>query len=246
MSPQLLIYETATPVTTARHGKCFVEVGNTYAFTRSVNSVPLMATEFPQAALEYPLVFSDGGEETLPVVILGTRQQENLYLGADETWQARYIPAFVRRYPFVFSTSQDGQTYTLCIDEAFPGLNFQGRGVALFDEGGKPSAYTENVMKFLKSYSDQALQTQAFCRRLRELDLLEPVQATFTLGSGEKVSLRGFQTVNRAKLKALDDATLVALARTDALELIYLHLQSMNNLNGLAGRTGRKATAPAR
>ena len=77
-------------------------------------------------------------------------------------------------------------------------------------------------------------------------DLLEPVQATFTLGSGEKVSLRGFQTVNRAKLKALDDATLAELARTDALELIYLHLQSMNNLNGLAGRTGRKATAPAR
>jgi len=236
MSPQLLIYETATPVTHARHGKCFVEVGNTYAFTRNVNSVPLMATEFPQAAMEYPIVFANSGDAIMPVVILGARQQENLYLAADGGWKARYIPAFVRRYPFVFSTSQDGQTYTLCIDEAFSGLKFQGRGVALFQAGGKPSAYTENVMKFLKSYSDQALQTQAFCEKLNKHQLLEPMQATFTLTSGEKTALRGFQAVNRAKLKALDGQVLAGMAGTDELELIYLHLQSLSNFNGLTNR----------
>jgi len=49
MATQLLIYETAVPVSNARHGTCSVEVGKGFAFTRNVNSVPLMAIEFPQA-----------------------------------------------------------------------------------------------------------------------------------------------------------------------------------------------------
>ena len=74
--------------------------------------------------------------------------------------------------------------------------------------------------------------------------LLSAVVATPALAqNGEgHVEVRGGYITG----SGLDDATLAELARTDALELIYLHLQSMNNLNGLAGRTGRKATAPAR
>jgi hypothetical protein len=47
---QLMIYETAVPVSHARHGNWSLEVGTTYAFCRKVNSVPLMATEFASAA----------------------------------------------------------------------------------------------------------------------------------------------------------------------------------------------------
>ncbi len=43
MPTQMLIYETAVPVTSGRHGKCAVEVGPGYAFARHINSVPLMA-----------------------------------------------------------------------------------------------------------------------------------------------------------------------------------------------------------
>lgn len=229
MSTQLLIYETAIPVSSGRHAKCSVEGGNTYAFTRKVNSVPLMAVEFPQAMPEYAIVFAGSGEEIMPVVILGARQNENLYLTAEDVWQAKYIPAFVRRYPFVFSTSEDGKTFNLCVDEAFPGLNYQGRGQALFTEEGKPSKYTEGVLKFLQEYRAQFLRTQVFCKKLREHDVLEPMQAEFTLTSGEKMALRGFTVVSRTKLKALSGEVLSDLAKTDELELIYLHLQSMRN-----------------
>ncbi|MBI2204443.1 MAG: SapC family protein [Candidatus Rokubacteria bacterium] len=120
MTAKLLIYETVVPVSRARHGTWSVEVGADYAFSRHVNSVPLMAVEFPQAAAEYPIVFS-GTDEVMPAVILGVRGTENLYLGGNGAWQARYVPAFVRRYPFVFSSGDDGKTFTLCIDEAFGG-----------------------------------------------------------------------------------------------------------------------------
>jgi hypothetical protein len=195
-----------------------------------------MAVEFPQAAPEYAVVFAQSGDDVVPVVILGARQNENLYLGSDDAWQAKYIPAFIRRYPFVFSPSEDGKTFTLCVDEAFQGLNYMGRGQALFDAEGKPTPYVDNVLKFLQEYRAQFLRTQAFCKKLKELDLLEPMQAQFTLGTGEKMSLTGFLVVDRKRLKALPAETLHQLAATDELELIYLHLQSMQNFNTVKNR----------
>jgi hypothetical protein len=168
----------------------------------------------------------------MPAVILGVRGQENLFLTPESTWQAKYIPAFVRRYPFVFSTSEDNKTFTLCIDEAFGGFNQDGRGQSLFDDQAKPTEYVQNVLKFLQEYQVQFLRTQAFCRKLKELGLLDPMQAQVTLGSDKRTSLTGFQAVNRDRLKALAGDKLAELAKTDELELIYLHLQSLRNFSG--------------
>jgi len=236
MSTQLLIYETAVPVSSGRHAKCSVEAGTGFGFARNLNSVPLMAVEFPQATAEYAVVFAQSGDDVVPVVILGARQNENLYLADDNAWRAKYVPAFIRRYPFVFSPSEDGKTFTLCVDEAFQGLNYLGRGQALFTEDGKHTPYVDNVLKFLQEYRSQFLRTQAFCKKIKELDLLEPMQAQFTLGSGEKMSLGGFMVVDRKRLKALPADTLSQLAGNDELELIYLHLQSMRNFTEVKDR----------
>ena len=229
MTTQLLIYETAVPVSSGRHGKAAIEPGKGYGYARKINSVPLTAVEFPLAAAEYAIVFAQSGTEVVPVVILGARAGENLDVKDDETWAAKYIPAFVRRYPFVFANKGDGKTLTLCVDEAFQGLNYQGRGQALFTAEGKQTPYVDNVLRFLQEYTAQFARTQAFCRKLAELKLLEPMQAQFTLASGQKVSLTGFHAVDRKRLKALPADTLAQLAGTDELELIYLHLQSLRN-----------------
>jgi len=245
MASQMLIYESAVAVSSARHGGWSVEVGADYTFSKNVNSVPLMAVEIQTAATEYAVVFSGTDEAMIPAVILGMRGNENLYLTGQGAWQAKYLPAFVRRYPFVFSSSADGKTFTLCIDESFPGCNQQGRGERLFDEQNKPTAYVENVLKFLEQYQAEFRRTQAFCAKLRELDLLEPMRAQANLASGEKVSLTGFMAVNRERLKALSPEALAELAKTDALELLYLHLQSMRNFSGMMDRLGAKRGAEA-
>lgn len=229
MTTQLLIYETAVPVSNGRHGKASVEPGKGYGFARKINSVPLTAVEFPLAAAEYAIVFAQSGNDVVPVVILGARAGENLYVKDDDGWNARYVPAFVRRYPFVFAAKEDGKSFTLCVDEAFQGLNFQGRGQALFDAAGKQTPYVDNVLRFLQEYTAQFARTQAFCRKLAELKLLEPMQAQFTLAGGQKMSLTGFHAVDRKRLKALPPETLAQLAASDELELVYLHLQSLRN-----------------
>jgi hypothetical protein len=243
MPAQLLIYGSAVPLARARHGKSSVEVGADYTFSKSVNSVPLMAVEFPSAAPEYAIVFAGTGDAILPAVILGMRADQNLYLTGQGGWKARYIPAFVRRYPFVFASSADGKTFTLCIDESFRGINQEGRGQRLFQDDGKPTPYVQNVLKFLEQYQVEHRRTGQLCRELRELNLLEPMRAQFKLPSGEELALQGFMTVSRDRLKALAADALAELAKSDQLELIYLHLQSLRNFTAMTERLTSDAPA---
>lgn len=237
MSTQLLIYERAVPLSSQRHKGWSVKTGADYAFARQVNSVPLVAVEFPHAAAEYSIVFAGKDETMMPIAILGMRDNENLYLNETNGWKAKYIPAFIRRYPFVFSSNKDESTFTLCIDEEFAGCNQDGRGEHLFDADGERTQYLENVLRFVNDYQGQFRRTQIFCKKLQELDLLEPMQAQFTLNSGQQLRLAGFMAVNRDRLKNLPDDQIVALFKTDELELLYLHLQSMKNFNSMVEKT---------
>ena len=244
MAKQLLIYENAVPVTTQQHGETSIKAGTGYDFARGVNSVPLTTVEFANSASEYTIVFTGSGDEIMPAVILGMRDQENLYINDDGLWDARYVPAFVRRYPFVFSSSEDGQTFTLCVDEGFEGCNNEGRGERLFDADGQQIQYLKGVLAFLQDYQAQFQRTKAFCKTLQDLNLLEPMQAMFTLGSGEQASMAGFMGIERERLKALTGDQLAELARTDALELAYLQLHSLRNLSAMANRlTPQQAAA---
>ncbi len=229
MPKQLLDYESAVPVSAARHARHSLAPVPDFAFSAGINAVPLMAVEFLRAADEYAIVFTQAGDALMPAAVLGVRGDQNLYLSPDSKWQADYIPAFIRRYPFVFSSSADGSTLTLCVDESHPGVNTAGRGERLFGDDGKPSAYTERVLKFLKEYQAHFERTRAFCQRIKALDLLETMQAQVTTPQGEKLTLNGFLSVSREKLRALPAETLATLARTDELELLYLQLHSMRN-----------------
>jgi hypothetical protein len=234
---QLLIYENAVPVSKRKHGNWSVKTGNNYAFARKVNSVPLMAVEFAAAAAEYPIVFGGTGDSVTPAVILGLRGEQNLFLNEQGEWQAKYIPAFVRRYPFVFSSSDEGKTFALCIDESFPGFSQgDGDGDRLFDDEGKPSPYVDDVLKFVQQYQIEFSRTQAFCKKLKDLNLLEPMQAQLSLEGGERLALTGFSVVDRARLKTLSSDAVVDLLKSDELELLYLHLASMRNFAAMKDR----------
>jgi SapC len=241
MSTQLLIYKSAVPLNRATHHDCYVDIGSNYAFAAEVNSVPLMAIEFPHAASEYAIVFGGTGADITPAAIVGVRGNENLFLEPDGSWPASYIPAFVRRYPFVFSHAD--AKFVLCVDEEFSGFNREGRGRRLFSDDGTPTSYVEDVLKFLQDYQNHFHATQRFCNKIRDLDLLESMHAQVTIEGATPLSLGGFMAVNREKLKALPGETLAELAKTDELELIYMHLQSLRNFDRFRQKLGQQPTA---
>lgn len=233
---QLLFYENAVPVSSDRHKKLSVKTGANYKFAEKVNSVPLTAIEFGQAAVEYPIVFSGNSETVMPCAILGATATKNLFVKDDGTWGGKYVPAFVRRYPFVFAQDEGGKQLILHIDESFEGCNKDDKGERLFDSEGNQTQYLKNVLAFLQDYQQRFNRTQLFCKRLLELDLLRPMEAQFNLPSGERQSLSGFQTVDREKLKAVSNEDLGTMMRTDELECLFLHLSSLRHFGSIAER----------
>jgi hypothetical protein len=193
--------------------------------------VPLTAIEFAATAAHYPIVFAGTEDRVMPAVILGAQANTNYFVDEKGEWKAgSYILAFVRRYPFVFSLDQEGKNFFLNIDEAYEGVNREGRGEHLFDTDGKQTVYLQNILRFLQEYQGQFRRTEAYCKRLQDLGLLQPMQAQFNLaGGGPQRSLSGFMAINREKLKALNDADLRQMFDTDELECTFLHLFSMRH-----------------
>lgn len=230
---QLLIYNDVIPVSKDKHAKYSYKPTGNYDFARQTNSVPLVAAEFAMAAMHYAVVFGQAADGVVPAAVLGVRDSENLFVAANGNWEAAYIPAFVRRHPFIFGSDDKTQTLTLMVDESCAGFNKSGKGELLFDADGEQTTFVKNVLAFLGEYQGQTLATNEFTKTLNDLGLLEPAEAHLPLPSDPERRLRGFLIVSRDKLKALPAEKLVELHNSGALELIYLHLFSLHNLSRL-------------
>lgn len=234
MEKQLLIYSKVVPLSKVKHKNTSVRAVKHFSFAKNINSVPLTAAEFPFCASEFSIVFTGTDEDITPALILGIQEGENAYIREDGTMHSKYIPAFLRRYPFVFSTDEEAKSFTLCVDEEFEGLNEDGEGERFFGEDGEHTTYLKNVLNFTKEYQNQFNRTRMFCKKLKELDLLSPMEAVINTKEGTTSKLTGFLTVSREKLSQLSDENLLSLTKSGELELIYLHLHSIRNFKAIA------------
>jgi len=238
MSSQPIFYKNIVPLNKEVHGDWSVESVSNYKHTSETNSLYIAAIEFIKAANEYPIVFGIGADDSVfPVVILGLRKNENLYINKKGEWLANYIPAYVRRYPFILATDENvSDKFTVCVDSDCPGVNNKDKGKRLFDDDGNESELLKNAVEFLKDYQNHIQLTTMFCNTMKELGLLEPMKADVKLADGEEISLGGFMGINREKLKALDSEAMVNLVKTDQMELIYAHLISLGNIDSLMAK----------
>jgi hypothetical protein len=217
-----------------------------YAFARDTNAVVLTAAEFAFAALEYPVVFLDVAGRVTPIAVLGLEPAQNLFLGNGALWEARYVPAYVRRYPFMLARATPAaREMTVCIDESSDRLS-QTDGERLFQDDGNPTAYLTRAIEFLRDYDRQARITEELCARLAASTLLEPMQANLSLPDGVGRSVGGFLAVSRDRLKALGAEQVYALLDKGELELIYSHLFSLRNFAVLADRRKGGGARPGR
>jgi len=230
----LLIYETIVPLQKDKHAGLYLEpINNNYEFTRNTAIMPLLAAEFPFASKDYPIAFVESGDELTPVAILGV-EGNNSFLQPDGSWKATYIPAFARRYPFVYSSSQQGDQYAVCIDETYPGFNRHGAGEIVVNHDGSTTPLLEKTIEFMKEYEKLSSLTRNFCGKIQGLNLLETKSIRFSGPHGENVGLSGILIVNNDRLQELDADHLVDLMRTGTLDLIYEHIHSMRNLQEIA------------
>ena len=230
LAGSVLFYSQPEPLSAELHGQLGANpVDKPYAFIGQTHVVPLTVTEFAPAALSFPVVFL--GDNKQPVAVMGLRQSENLYVDASGDYRPEaYIPAYARRYPFVFANDDQQGRMILCIDRAAPFI-VEGGEVPLF-ENGQPSAYVNQAMEFCQNFEQERQRTDSFIKLLTDLDLFHTREAVFTPrdengNPGEPQKLADYFAVSEDKLKALPAEKLAELRDNGALGQIYAHLVSL-------------------
>jgi len=233
-----MFYEKPVALNRTAHKSAKVGAVSDFLFAAKTNSVMLTSVEFVEACKEYPVVFARAGDKVVPVALLGLRDDENVFVDIKGKWDARYIPAFVRRYPFVLAET-GGDELTVCIDEASAAFNAEA-GEALFDAKGNNSAFLESALNFINAYQAQFRRTEAFVKHLETLSLFTQMSAKAEMADGRNYLLNGLMAVDEQKLLSLDKTKTQALLKTGELGWIYAHLVSLSNMSRLVDRLANR------
>ncbi|WP_258549199.1 SapC family protein [Thalassospira profundimaris] len=233
-----LFYSKPRAVLAERHGNMSLTPTSDFSFAANTNSVPIVATELPMVCKNYPILFTDGAQ-TQMVALLGLRASENLMVDDKGNWTpGTYVPAYIRRYPFIFFENEEKSQYTLCVDEDAKTV-VEGTENPFFVDG-EPSKMTQGALDFCRDYQAHYVATAEFLKAIREAGLLVENRADATLADGRKLSLSGFKVIDEAKFNALDDETFLAWRKRGWLHLVYCHFISNGNWNALVERAAMK------
>lgn len=239
---EVLFYERPVPLNRTAHKDLHIKPIQNLKFAGSVHSVPLTGVEFPAAARDLPILFGGSTvQDAGPMALLGLRENENLFIDADGRWEANtYIPAFVRRYPFILAekpAGTEGDDFTVFLDEAYEG--FGSEGDRLFKEDGADTELLSNAVRFLGEFQQHVSRTQWFMEQLRKHDLLEPRNIRLEK-DGKTINLNGLFVVNEDKLRQLDEKTTHEFLREGVFGWIYAHLLSLSNIDRVSQRLAQR------
>lgn len=216
------------------------------ALFRAMHIIPLSWTEMAMASRDYPIAFvsGDAGASFLPMAVLGLEPSQNLFVGADEGWDAAtYVPAYVRRYPFCMTrVTVDGKEQAqrvACVEAS--ALSAQGE--ALFDDKGAPLPAWESRQKLLFEFEADLARTEQLCASLKEAGLLEPFTVEAVPRVGAPLAMTGMHRVAEEKLAGLPGDKLKALAQNGTLARVYAHIVSQLNFQRLLDRRALKRPA---
>ncbi len=220
-----LFYTAPIPLDAKEHNDLGLKKDFGLKFTNGVNAVPINMIEMPQICHFYPIGFSPDASAT-PVAIIGLRDNENLFLDNKDRWlQNTYIPAYIRRYPFIFSEIPGKDQLSLCIDLDKNVVESKG-DQPFFDKDGKPTQLAQNALEFCKSYHAAAQQTIEFGKALHDADLLVERQAEINIGEGKRINFAGFRIIDEEKLNKMDDKFFIEWRKKGWLPFLYAHLFS--------------------
>jgi hypothetical protein len=230
----MIFYNKIEPLSRQEHKDLRLKPQQDFAFARTAHMVPLAGAEFYSAARYHPVVFSGEKENLGPIAILGLKKDENDNIDADGRWRkGAYIPAFIRRYPFVLAETGKGpEELTVCLDRDYAGWS-TSEGVPLFNDDGSNSELLDNALKFLQEFGRQIERTKVFVAELDKRGLLIRRNADITGSDGSKFHIQDFLAVDEEKFGKLPAADLEFLHQQGFLGWIYAHLMSIANFTDL-------------
>ncbi|HSJ77139.1 MAG TPA: SapC family protein [Erythrobacter sp.] len=246
--PQLpLFYNDLLPLNSRDHADWKAGTLESAAYLAATHAIPLTTDEFVDAQRHFPIVFT-AGETPLPIALFGLNEGVNTFVGDDNKInEAIYLPAYARRYPFILAKLQQGsEDMSLCFDPSANLIRKAEDGLALFNDAGQPTEYTEGVLDFCRRFEEAGLRTKQFMEELGKLDILMDGEIAITRNDmpDKPFIYRGFRMVDENKLRELSPETLDGLAKNGMLMLIYAHLFSLNLMRTIFERQLAQGRVP--
>lgn len=227
------MFQQLVPVNKERHAVKKVKPVEGFGFASNFHIASVMVHEFVRAAAIYPVVFLEDKEqdEFRPVVLMGLDAGENLFVDGEGKWQASYIPAIIRRYPFALASTGQENQFTVCIDEGSDLVNDEV-GVPLFTESGEPAEALENVKRYLGELQQMDAFTKAFCKYLAEHNMFTPLNMRVRQADQVK-NIAGCYVINEERLNNLSNERFLEMREKRYLPATYAHLGSLAQIERL-------------
>ena len=241
-----LFYNAVEPLNVTQHGKMHVRKLLKMGQMAKTHAIPITVDEFTLVQRHYPIVFSIG-DKPIPIALMGLNEGVNVFL--DEDGRALdndiYIPAYMRRYPFMLARIRpESDELSLCFDPTAGAVGEFEEGEALFD-GEEPSQATVAILAFCEQFEAAGQRTAAFMEDLLKSNLLMDGEVAIQPeGYEQPFVYRGFRMVDEEKLRELRGDELRKMSQNGMLPLIYAHLFSLSEMRGVFGRQMQQGKTP--
>jgi len=241
-----IFYNSVEPINLDQHGKMKVRGMTSIPQMGQAHAVPVTVDEFTLVQRHLPIVFSVGGTP-VPIALMGLNEGVNVFLDGDgrPLDQNIYIPAYLRRYPFLLARLRpDTDELSLCFDPTSGAVGDFEEGEPLFD-GDQPSDATKAILEFCEQFETAGQRTAAFMEDVKKSGLLMDGEVAIQPeGYQQPFIYRGFQMIDEEKLRELRGDELRKYNQNGMLPLLYAHLFSLTQMRDVFARQLAQGKAP--
>ncbi|MES2492785.1 MAG: SapC family protein [Pseudomonadota bacterium] len=240
-----VFYQDLTPLNSRDHSTWKSRSTDRAPWLAGFHAVPLTVEEFPAAARNFPIVFSTG-PSPVPLALMGLNEGVNVFVDGDgKVTENIYIPAYVRRYPFLLAKlAPNSEELSLCFDPSTDLVGEFEEGNALFDDG-QPTEATKSVLGFCEQFEQAGMKTQAFIDELTKHKLLMDGEVAIQQeGVEQPFVYRGFQMINQEVLREVRGDVLRGWNQNGMLPLVYAHMFSLELIREIFGRQVQQGKGP--
>ena len=205
-----------------------------FSFAKNLINAPITVVEFFEACKNYPIFFAkDVNDNWFASVMLGFKENENVFVNDKGEWdKLHYVPAFVRRYPFILLNQENSLDFILGIEKEYLSIDKIDESRKLFNEENSTEFFNK-VINFLLDFNTDTNVTTNFIKQLDQWELLEEKTVTIITLNKEQFNITGLFIVNEEKLKHLSKKKKDEINDKNAIPLITAHLISLSNIQKL-------------
>lgn len=230
------MFENFANLDVEKHKELKFEPSTNLNFAATTATAPIAASEVSKAMRQFPIAFTVD-EPILPVAFMSLISEKNAFVDAEGQWKGDYLPAHIRRFPFILGNTDDPDKFTVMFDTDAPEINTIS-GQPLYEENGDAAPALQEAVNFLQAFQHELSATQDLVRPLVEKDVLSVQNISVNRPDGSVWQFEGVNGVDGDKVKALDDATLAEWTRSGLMAIVYAHFNSMENVRYIAERQG--------